>query len=109
MSSPLKAVLYFLVYYHDCSNGFRGYRHTLNGKGNGFYVEPQLAYAAGGANIPQKDTTRFPLLSSGNGYIRHPQLSGPAAILGFGYIFPGKYAFSLGMRYQHIFVIGDPP
>ena len=85
-----------------------GYRYTFNGKGNGFYVEPQLAYTFGAADIPQKDTTKFPFLRSSTGDIRQPHLNGPTGILGFGYIFPGKFAFSLGMRYQHIFVIGNP-
>ncbi|MES1250067.1 MAG: hypothetical protein ABUL46_05250 [Chitinophaga rupis] len=87
---------------------FVGYRHTFTGKGYGLYIEPQLAYMFGAANIPEKDTTEFPSLGSGNGYIRQPQLSGPTAALGFGYIFPGKFAFNLGMRYEHIFVVGDP-
>ena len=37
-----------------------GYRHTFNGKGHGWYIEPQFCYSIGTANIPRSDSAEFP-------------------------------------------------
>ncbi len=85
-----------------------GYQHTFNGKGYGLYVEPQLTYSSGTADIPRRDSTEFPLLKDGKGHIKQPDLSGLMPGLSFGYIFPRLPGFTIGLRYEHIFTFGDP-
>jgi hypothetical protein len=36
------------------------------------------------------------------------QAKGLTAALGIGYVFTGKLAFNMGLRYQHVFVSDDP-
>jgi hypothetical protein len=79
-----------------------GWRYTFNDRHNGLYIEPQIGYSFGGANLPKSDSSKYPSLYSG-GYINQPFLSGFTTLLGFGYIFPGKFSFNLGARYEHIF------
>jgi hypothetical protein len=85
-----------------------GYRYTLNRKGYGFYLEPQITYAFGAATIPRRDTTRYPRLNNGHGDINQPVLSGLGTFLSVGYILRGKLPLNFGVRYQHIFAFGDP-
>lgn len=84
-----------------------GYRHTFNHQGYGFYVEPQLSYAYGAANIPRRDSLEYPRLRN-DGYINQPDLSGLGVFLTAGYIFTGKFGLNIGLRYEHIFTFGDP-
>jgi hypothetical protein len=111
--SPGDAITFetgLIIYSHTVviPSGLVGYRHTFNKKGTGLFVEPQLTYLYGASNIPKRDSTEFPLLSDGKGYINQPNISGLTPSLELGYIFPGKFAFNLGVRYQHVFVFGDP-
>lgn len=71
-----------------------GYRYTLDRSGYGLYLEPTLGYTIGGTDI-------------GDGYIEQ-KAEGVTAGIGSGYIFPGKISFNIGLRYQRVFVSGDP-
>jgi hypothetical protein len=72
------------------------YRYTLDRTGAGFYLEPNLGYSIGGTDIQTADQ---------NGYYSDLKISGPAAGLSFGYLFPqtGTIQFNLGFRYEHVF------
>jgi hypothetical protein len=82
-----------------------GYRHTFNGKGDGFYIEPHISYTLGASDLPRADSAKS---AAGKDRINQPDLNGLTAGLGFGYIFPGNFAFNLGLEYEYIFVAGDP-
>ena len=43
-----------------------------------------------------------------DGKYAEQKASGVTAGIGTGYIFPGRIAFNLGLRYQHVFAAGDP-
>lgn len=83
-----------------------GYRYTLNGSGTGLYIEPSAGYTIGGTDIQKTDQLNSPILI--NGKWAEQTAEGVTAGLGTGYIFPGKLAFNLGLRYQHVFVSKDP-
>jgi len=80
-----------------------GYRYTLNQSGSGFYVEPNAGYIFGASTIERYDENGSLLTDGGD--VIYAKVSGPAAGLGFGYLFQpsGKIQFNLGLRYQHGF------
>jgi hypothetical protein len=85
-----------------------GYRHTFNGTGTGFYVEPFGGYSIGSTDIQKVDANGTPLYNA-DGSEAYQKLSGATAGLGFGYILPNpKLPLNFGLRYEHIFVSGDP-
>jgi hypothetical protein len=85
-----------------------GYRHTLNGSGAGFYLEPFAGYAFGGTDITKTDAEGNIVYNSA-GNAEDENLSGPATGLGFGYIIPrASLPLNIGLRYEHIFVSGEP-
>jgi len=85
-----------------------GYRHMLQDPEAGFYVEPNGGYNIGATDIQKYGPNGDLLFDTATGRIFEQQVKGPTAGLGVGYIFPGRIAFNLGLRYQRIFVSGDP-
>ena len=85
-----------------------GYRHTLNGSGAGFYLEPFAGYTFGGTDITKMDAGGN-IVYNNAGNAEDENLSGPTAGLGFGYIIPrASLPLNIGLRYEHIFVSGEP-
>jgi hypothetical protein len=85
-----------------------GYRHTLNGSGAGFYLEPFAGYTFGGTDITKMDAEGN-IVYNNAGNAEDENLSGPTAGLGFGYIIPrASLPLNIGLRYEHIFVSGEP-
>jgi hypothetical protein len=85
-----------------------GYRHTLNGSGTGFYVEPFAGYSIGATDIQKVDANGNPLYNADGSEIDE-KVSGATAGLGFGYILPNpKLPLNFGLRFEHVFVSGDP-
>jgi hypothetical protein len=85
-----------------------GYRHTLNGSGAGFYLEPFAGYTFGGTDITKMDAEGN-IVYDNAGNAEDENLSGPTAGLGFGYIIPkASLPLNIGLRYEHIFVSGEP-
>jgi hypothetical protein len=66
-----------------------GYRHTLNGTGTGFYVEPQAGYTVYGAN--SNDIIKGFTWAAGTGYLFQPS---------------GSIQFDLGVRYESVMYKG---
>ena len=83
-----------------------GYRYTLNGSGAGFYIEPTAGYTIGGSDRQKMNEVNSPIIVDGK-YVNQ-NVSGVTTGIGTGYIFPGRIAFNLGLRYQHVFVSKDP-
>jgi hypothetical protein len=84
-----------------------GYRHTLDGSGAGFYLEPSAGYTFGGTDITKMEEGNVVYNSSG--IAEDENLSGPTAGLCFGYIIPkASLPLNIGIRYEHIFVSGEP-
>jgi hypothetical protein len=85
-----------------------GYRHTFDGTGAGFYAEPVAGYSIGGTDI-QKTDAAGNLLYNSDGSELDEKVNGPIVGLGFGYIIANpRYPINFGVRYEHIFVSGDP-
>ncbi len=85
-----------------------GYRHTFDGSGTRFYIEPLAGYTIGGTDIQKVDANGNPLVNSDGSEVDQ-KVSGPTAGLGFGYIIPSsKYPVNFGLRFEHTFVSGDP-
>ena len=85
-----------------------GYRHTLNGSGAGFYLEPFAGYTFGGTDITKMDAEGN-IVYDNSGIAEDENLSGPTTGLGFGYIIPkASLPLNFGLRYEHIFVSREP-
>jgi hypothetical protein len=85
-----------------------GYRHTFDGSGTGFYVEPFAGYSIGATDIQKVDANGNPLYNADGSQIDE-KASGATAGLGFGYILPNpKLPLNFGLRFEHVFVSGDP-
>ena len=85
-----------------------GYRHTIDGSGTGFYVEPLAGYTFGGTDIQKTDAAGNPLYNSSGGEIDQ-KISGPTAGMGIGYIIPSAtIPLNFGLRYERVFISGDP-
>ena len=101
-------ILFFRDAIVDPGSGI-GFRYTFNRKGDGFYLEPEISFAYSGVNIPNQDSARYPLLRDHQGNFQQPDLDGLVPFLTAGYIFPGRFALNIGLRYGHIFTLdGDP-
>ena len=86
-----------------------GYRHTFNGAGTGFYVEPFAGYTFGATDIQKTDAGGNPLFSADGSEIDE-KFNGATAGLSIGYIIPSaSYPINFGLRYEHIFVSGTSP
>jgi hypothetical protein len=72
-----------------------GYRHTLNGSGTGFYVEPQVGYNVYGAETLEDYETGEYIDRKSSGFIW---------AAGIGYLFQPsrRMQFNLGLRYESI-------
>ena len=84
------------------------YRLSFNGDGTGFYLEPFAGYTAGSTDIQKLDASGNPVYNSDSADIDQ-KASGLTAGLGVGYILPSaRLPINFGLRYQHVFVSGDP-
>lgn len=84
------------------------WRHSLNRTGAGIYLEPVLGYTFGGTDIQKTDAAGNPLVNSAGKEVDQ-KVNGFTAGLGFGYIIPSAVIpLNIGLRYEHIFVSGDP-
>ena len=63
-------------------------------------------YSIGATDIHKLDENGQPYNEDGS--IAEQKLQGMTAGLGAGYILPGNLPFNFGLRYQHVFVSGDP-
>lgn len=80
-----------------------GYRHTFDGSGARFYVEPFAGYCIGATDIQMVDANGNPVYNP-DGSVVYAKLNGPVAGLGFGYIIPNSNCpINFGLRYQHVF------
>jgi len=85
-----------------------GYRHSIDGTGTGFYIEPLVGYTFGGTDIQKTDAAGNPLYNSSGGEIDQ-KISGPTAGMGIGYIIPSAtIPLNFGLRYERVFISGDP-
>jgi hypothetical protein len=84
------------------------YRHSLDGSGTGYYLEPFAGYSFAGTDIQKTDSTGSPLYTSNFQQVDQ-KMNGVTAGLGFGYII-ASHAFPVNicLRYSHTFVSGDP-
>src|SRR5262245_1676518 len=62
-----------------------GFRHTFDGSGTGFYVEPFAGYTFGSTDIQKTDANGNPLFNSDGSEIDE-KYNGATAGLGIGYI-----------------------
>lgn len=86
-----------------------GYRHFFNSTGAGWYVEPFAGYTIGNTDIQRVDASGNPVFNPNDSSEVDEKPSGPTAGLGFGYIIPSpKYPVNVGLRFEHVFVSGDP-
>ena len=85
-----------------------GYRYMLQDPEAGFYVEPNAGYNIGGSDIQKYDENGNVVFDPVTGNLIDQQVKGFTTGLGAGYIFSGTFAFNLGLRYQRVFVSGDP-
>ncbi|WP_147203604.1 hypothetical protein [Segetibacter aerophilus] len=81
-----------------------GFRYTLNQTGTGLYVEPNIGYTFGETTIGIYENNTPVADYSTNGWA-HEKVAGPAAGIGFGYLFEpaGRVQFNVGLRYEHTF------
>jgi hypothetical protein len=84
-----------------------GYRHMLQEPDAGFYIEPNAGYNIGATDIQKYSENGSPLYEP-NGEPLEQQVKGFTAGIGTGYIFPGNFSFNIGLRYQRVFVSGEP-
>lgn len=104
------------LYYFSSNNDYHlafapvlaTWRHTLDGSGAGFYIEPMAGYTFGGTDI-QKTDANGNLRYNTDGSQVDQKISGPTAGMGIGYIIPSRSVpLNFGLRYVRIFVSGDP-
>ena len=85
------------------------FRHTFDGSGTGFYVEPFAGYTFGSTDIQKTDANGNPLFNSDGSEI-DDKYNGATAGLGIGYILANpRCPLNFGLRYEHIFVSGTAP
>ena len=86
-----------------------GYRHLFSDYDYGFYAEPFAGYSFGATDIQKLDANGGALYKPGGGELDQ-KVTGATAGLGFGYLFQqsGPIRFNIGLRYEHVFVSGDP-
>jgi hypothetical protein len=103
--------------YYFSNNGYHeavapvlvGYRHLFSDYDYGFYAEPFAGYSFGATDIQKLDANGNALYKP-NGNELDQKVTGATAGLGFGYLFQqsGPIRFNIGLRYEHVFVSGDP-
>jgi hypothetical protein len=85
-----------------------GYRHSIDGTGAGFYIEPLVGYTFGGTDIQKRDAAGNLLYNSSGGEVDQ-KITGPTAGMCIGYIIPSAtIPLNFGLRYERAFVSGDP-
>jgi hypothetical protein len=84
-----------------------GIRHVLNGKCQGFYVEPLAGYTFGSTTIPRTNAAGKPDTNA-SGDTLDQKGSGVTAGFGFGYLFPHSGCYNIELRYEHTFHEGHP-
>lgn len=84
-----------------------GYRHMLQEPDAGFYMEPDAGYNIGATDIQKYNELGQPVYNS-DGNELDQKVKGFTTGLGVGYIFPGRFSFNIGLRYQRVFVSNDP-
>jgi hypothetical protein len=98
------------VFYHGLTTTplpLIGYRHTFNGSGTGWYIEPQLGYTLIASDLLPADSLKLPPGEKLS--YDHPLTSGFNTGFALGYIFPGRLGLNLGARYEHFFMTGGNP
>ena len=87
-----------------------GYQYTINGSGTGLFVEPLAGYTFGGTDITKVDEEGREIYLVNNGVAEtvNQSVKGITAGLATGYIFDGRTPITLGVRYERVFVSGDP-
>jgi hypothetical protein len=85
-----------------------GYRHMLQDPEAGFYIEPNAGYSIGATDIQKYNANGQLLYDTVTGEILERKAKGITAGVGAGYIFAGRIAFNIGLRYQRLIVSGDP-
>ncbi|MGH2644235.1 MAG: hypothetical protein ACRDE2_09820 [Chitinophagaceae bacterium] len=100
----------FLVGYRVMLNGLNqgGYSYYDDDNSSGFYLQPVVGYSIGGTDIPRTDSTGQEVVDN-NGNEIDEKASGVTAGIVFGYIFPGRWAINIGVRYEHVFVPSPDP
>jgi len=84
------------------------YRHSLDGSGTAFYLEPFAGYSFAGTDIQKTDSSGN-LLYTANFQQIDQKMNGVTAGLGFGYIIAShSFPVNICLRYGHTFVSGDP-
>jgi hypothetical protein len=83
-----------------------GYRHTLDGTGTGFYVEPAIGYTFGGSDILKYDKEGYPLYNDDGSEVDQ-KVKGPTLALGGGYLLP-SLPITVGASYKFVKVANDP-
>ncbi len=84
-----------------------GIRHMLNGKCQGFYVEPLTGYMFGSTTIPRTNAAGKPVTNA-YGDTVDQKGTGIMAGFGFGYLFPRSNCYNIELRYEHTFLDGHP-
>jgi hypothetical protein len=86
-----------------------GFRHTFNGTGTGFYIEPLVGYTFGSTDIQKTDANGNPVFNADGSEIDE-KYNGATAALGVGYILANpRCPLNFGLRYEHLFVSGTAP
>lgn len=86
-----------------------GIRHSFNGSGTGFYIEPQAGYTFGSTDIQETDANGNPVFNA-DGSETDEKFNGATAALTIGYILPNaRCPLNFGLRYEHVFVSGSSP
>jgi len=85
-----------------------GYRHMLQDPEAGFYIEPKAGYNIGATDIQKRNTDGQLVFDTATGEIFEQQAKGITAGLSAGYILSGNFPLNIGLRYQRVFVSGDP-
>lgn len=85
-----------------------GYQYTVDGSGTGFFVEPLAGYTIGGSDINKYDENGNLRWDTARGRYVNQSVQGLTAGLAAGYITRGATPVTLGLRYERVFVSGDP-
>lgn len=85
-----------------------GYRYMLQDPEDGFYLEPNAGYNIGYTDIQKEDENGQLIYDPVTGEYAEQKAMGITTGLAAGYIFNGNLKFNLGLRYQRVFVSGDP-
>ena len=87
-----------------------GYQHTLDGSGMGFFIEPLAGYTIGGTDWDREDENGNTIYTVVDDIAttQNQKVKGITAGLATGYIFNGRTPITIGLRYDRVFVAGDP-